>query len=346
MLPTFEWRGDHLYLLDQRFLPEREIYLKLKDYREVAQAIKDMAVRGAPAIGIVAGYGVVLGIKGIERKENLEEVFTEIYLTLEKTRPTARNLFFVLERMKMVFDSLRGKELDEIKHEMEKTAIEIERDDYERNLKLSNFGAELIPDNSSVLTHCNAGGLATSGWGTALGVIKMAHKMGKKIHVYVDETRPLLQGARLTTYELSKEGIPFTLITDNMAGWMMRKGKVSSVIVGADRITLNGDTANKIGTYSLSVLAKENSVPFYVAAPVSTIDFNLKSGDEIPIEERKEEEVKSIIKGIDNLGKVKVENPAFDVTPNHLITAIITEFGVLRAPYEEQILKIKELFDK
>lgn len=346
MLPTFEWRGDHLYLLDQRFLPEKEIYLKLKDYRGVAQAIKDMAVRGAPAIGIVAGYGVVLGIKKIKSKENLEKEFMEIYHTLEKTRPTARNLFFVLERMKMVFDSLKEKCLDEIKHELEKTAIEMEKEDYERNVELSNFGAELISDNSSVLTHCNAGGLATSGWGTALGVIKKAYKMGKNIHVYVDETRPLLQGARLTAYELSKEGIPFTLITDNMAGWMMRKGKVSSVIVGADRITLNGDTANKIGTYSLAVLAKENSIPFYVAAPISTIDFNLKSGDEIPIEERKEEEVKSIIKGIDNLGKVKVENPAFDVTPNHLITAIITEFGVLRAPYEEQILKIKGLLGK
>lgn len=346
MLPTFEWRGDHLLLLDQRFLPEREEYLQLKDYREIADAIRNMAVRGAPAIGIVAGYGVVLGVKAINCKENLEERFKEICETIERTRPTARNLFFAIERMREVFEIVKGKELDEIRRELEKTAKEIEEEDYEANLKLSTFGAELIPNNSSVLTHCNAGGLATSGWGTALGVIKMAHRMGKEIHVYVDETRPLLQGARLTTYELSKEGIPFTLITDNVAGWMMKKGKVSAVIVGADRIAINGDTANKIGTYSLSVLAKENSVPFYVAAPVSTIDFNLKNGDKIPIEERKEDEIKSIIKGIDRLSNLKVENPAFDVTPNKLITAIITELGILKPPYRKSLLKIKELISK
>lgn len=346
MLPTFEWRGDHLLLLDQRFLPEREEYLQLKDYREIADAIRNMAVRGAPAIGIVAGYGVVLGVKAINCRENLEERFKEICETIERTRPTARNLFFAIERMREVFEIVKGKELDEIRRELEKTSKEIEEEDYEANLKLSTFGAELIPNNSSVLTHCNAGGLATSGWGTALGVIKMAHRMGKEIHVYVDETRPLLQGARLTTYELSKEGIPFTLITDNVAGWMMKKGKVSAVIVGADRITINGDTANKIGTYSLSVLAKGNSVPFYVAAPVSTIDFNLKNGDKIPIEERKEDEIKSIIKGIDRLSNLKVENPAFDVTPNQLITAIITELGILKPPYRKSLLKIKELISK
>ncbi len=346
MLPTFEWRGDHLLLLDQRLLPEKEEYIEFRDYREVAEAIKNMAVRGAPAIGLVAGYGVVLGVNSIKRKKGIEEEFKNICENLERTRPTARNLFFAIERMKKVFERVKDKELDEIKQEMERTAIEMEKEDYDANLKLSNFGAQLMPENSCVLTHCNAGGLATSGWGTALGVIKMAHKMGKRIHVYVDETRPLLQGARLTTYELSREGIPFTLITDNMAGLMMKKGKVSAVIVGADRITLNGDTANKIGTYTLSVLAKENSIPFYVAAPVSTIDFDLKSGDEIPIEERKEEEVKAIIKGIDNFGNVKVENPAFDVTPNRLITAIITEFGVLEAPFEEQLSEIKKLLSK
>jgi methylthioribose-1-phosphate isomerase len=346
MLPTFEWRGDHLLLLDQRFLPDKEDYLELRDYTEIADAIRNMAVRGAPAIGIVAGYGVVLGVKAIKRKDNLEEKFREICEKIEGTRPTARNLFFAIERMKRVFEKVKDKELDEIKIELEKTAVEMEREDYDANMRLSRFGAELIKNNSSVLTHCNAGGLATSGWGTALGIIKMAHRMGKNIHVYVDETRPLLQGARLTTFELSKEGIPFTLITDNMAGWIMKKGKISAVIVGADRITTNGDTANKIGTYSLSVLARENSVPFYVAAPVSTIDFNLKSGDEIPIEERDENEVKSIIKGIDKLKNLKVENPAFDVTPNELITAIITEFGVLRPPYKESLAKIKEIVSK
>ncbi len=346
MLPTFEWRGDHLLLLDQRFLPEREEYLELKDYREIADAIRNMAVRGAPAIGIVAGYGVVLGVKAINCKEDLEEKFKGICETIERTRPTARNLFFVIERMRKVFETVKGKELDEVRKELEKAAIEIEKEVYEAILKVSTFGAELIPNNSSILTHCNAGGLATSGWGTALGVIKMAHRMGKKIHVYVDETRPLLQGARLTTYELSKEGIPFTLITDNMAGWMMKKGKISAVIVGADRIATNGDTANKIGTYSLSVLARENSVPFYVAAPVSTIDFNLESGDEIPIEERKGDEIKSIIKGIDRLRNLKVENPAFDVTPNQLITAIITEFGIFKPPYRENLVKVKELISK
>ncbi len=344
MLPTFEWRGDHLFLLDQRLLPEKERYLKLRNYREVADAIRNMAVRGAPAIGIVAGYGVALGVKKIRIKKYIEEEFSQICETLERTRPTARNLFFAIERMKKFFERVKDKELDEIKREMERRAIEMEKEDYEANLKLSRFGAELVPENSSILTHCNAGGLATSGWGTALGVIKMAHKMGKNIHVYVDETRPLLQGARLTTFELSKEGIPFTLITDNMAGWIMRKGKVSLVIVGADRITINGDTANKIGTYSLSVLAKENSIPFYVAAPISTIDFKLNSGEDIPIEERKGEEVKSIIKGIDNLGNFNVENPAFDVTPNELITAIITENGIFKPPYKEHFLKIKENF--
>lgn len=346
MLPTFEWRGDHLLLLDQRLLPEKERYLELRDYREVAEAIKNMVVRGAPAIGLVAGYGVVLGVNSIKSKKGIEEELKNICEILERTRPTARNLFFAIEKIKKTFEVAKDKELNEIKKELERTVIEMEKEDYDANLKLSNFGAQLIPDSSSVLTHCNAGGLATSGWGTALGIIKMAHKMGKRIHVYVDETRPLLQGARLTTYELSREGIPFTLITDNMAGWMMKKGRVSAVIVGADRIALNGDTANKIGTYTLSVLAKEHSIPFYVAAPVSTIDFNLQRGEEIPIEERNDEEIKAIIKGIDNLGNVKVENPAFDVTPNRLVTAIITEFGILRAPYEEQLLRIKGLIDK
>ncbi len=343
MLPAFEWRGDHLLVLDQRYLPEKEEYLELRDYKDVAYAIKNMVVRGAPAIGLVAAYGIALGVKTVKRKEELEAKLEEIYETLAKTRPTARNLFTTIDRFRYFYDKIKDKDLEEIKKEIEEEAIFMEEEDYNAAFRLSCFGADLLKNNFNVLTHCNSGGLATSGWGTALGVIKMVHKRKKKIHVYVTETRPLLQGARLTAYELSKAGIPFTLITDSMAGWIMRKEKVDAVIVGADRIALNGDTANKIGTYSLAVLAKENLIPFYVVAPISTIDLDIWSEKEITIEERGEEEVKSIIKGIEKLGKIRVRNPAFDITPWYLITAIITELGVFRAPYEVSFLQLKKI---
>ena len=318
---AFYWKGDHLLLLDQRKLPHEEVWLELRDHRQVAEAIKSMAVRGAPAIGCTAAYGFVLGIRSGERPE-------DVYQVLRNTRPTAYNLFWALDRM---MEALRsGKDL-------EREAVSIEREDYEANKKMGEFGKELIPEGARILTHCNTGALATAGWGTALGVIRSAHYAGKRIHVWVDETRPYLQGARLTAWELLKEGIPHRLITDSTAGFLMKRGLVDLVIVGADRITARGDVANKIGTYALSVLAEEHGVPFYVVAPSSTFDLSIESGEEIPIEERCEEELK-------NCGGHSIapkETPAlhlaFDVTPAENITAIITERGVIRPVNEESI---------
>ena len=320
---AFYWKGDHLLLLDQRRLPHEEVWLELRDHRQVAEAIKSMAVRGAPAIGCTAAYGFVLGIRSGERPE-------DVYQVLRNTRPTAYNLFWALDRMMEAFRS--GKDL-------EREAVSIEREDYEANRRMGELGKELIPEGANILTHCNTGALATAGWGTALGVIRSAHYAGKKIHVWVDETRPYLQGARLTAWELLKEGIPHRLITDSTAGFLMKRGLVDLVIVGADRITARGDVANKIGTYALSVLAEEHGVPFYVVAPSSTFDLSIESGEEIPIEERCEEELK-------NCGGHSIapkETPAlhlaFDVTPAENITAIITERGVIRPVNEENVKK-------
>jgi len=319
---AFLWKGDKLLLLDQRKLPKEEVWLELKDYREVAKAIKEMAVRGAPAIGCVAAYGFVLGVK------KGEEV-GKVYESLKSTRPTAYNLFWALDRMLKAYREGRDPEEE---------AKAIEREDYEANKKMGEFGERLIPDKARVLTHCNTGALATAGWGTALGVIRSAYKKGKEVFVWVDETRPYLQGSRLTAWELLKEGIPHRIITDNTAGFLMKKGAVDLVIVGADRITGRGDVANKIGTYTLAVLCKEHGIPFYVAAPSSTIDLSLNSGEEIVIEERPEEEVKRCAECLVAPEDSPAYHVAFDVTPAELITAIITEKGVLK-PEE-----IKEVF--
>lgn len=322
---AFKWTPGKLKVLNQLKLPQQEEWLTLTTYQDVALAIKDMIVRGAPAIGCVAAYGFVLGVK--YNKENPQKV----YETLKNTRPTAVNLFWALERM---YEALKlGKDI-------EGEAETIEKEDFEINLKIGEEGSKLIPQEAKILTHCNTGALATAGWGTALGVIRSSYKQGKKIFVWVDETRPYLQGARLTAWELLKEGIPHKIITDNTAGFLMRLKEVNAVIVGADRITANGDVANKIGTYSLAVLAKEHNIPFYVAAPTSTFDLNLQKGEEIPIEERSADEVKNCFGCYIAPEKSDALHLAFDITPAELITAIITERGIINKPNKEKIMKI------
>jgi methylthioribose-1-phosphate isomerase len=335
-----QWLGDRVKILDQTQLPQAEVYLELDDYRAVAAAIKELKIRGAPAIGIAGAYAVVLGALKID-DTNLDDFmkhFREITGVIAATRPTARNLFFALERMKKAAEI--GDTVVEIKKSLVKAAVDLHEEEADATHHLSLFGADLLKDGWTVLTHCNAGPLATSGYGTALGIIIMAQKQGKHIKVLAGETRPLLQGARLTTWELKKAGVPVTLLTDSMAGYFLQGGKVDCVITGADRIAANGDTANKIGTYTLAVLAKENKIPFYIAAPVSTIDVSIKTGQEIPIEERKAEEV-THFQGIRIAPEgVAAANPAFDVTPNKYISAIITDRGIIREPYTEGIKKI------
>ncbi len=342
MLPTIQWEKDKVIMIDQRKLPDEEVYVKCTDFNQVAEAIENMVIRGAPAIGVAAAFGVAIGVMNIDEKTNLDEEFNRIYQRLEKTRPTARNLFWALERMKETFLKNRNLSLSELKEILVQKALSIEDDDIKVNKRIGFLGKELIKDGQSVLTHCNAGALATAGYGTALGVIRAAFHDGKDITVYADETRPLLQGARLTCWELDKDNIPVILITDNMAGYFMQKGTISLVITGADRIARNGDTANKIGTYSLAVLAKEHGLPFYIAAPLNTVDFDLLNGSEIPIEERNPSEVRNIRGCPISLPHIEVRNPAFDVTPAKLISAIITEKGIARPPFEkslEEILK-------
>ncbi len=318
---AFYWKGDHLLLLDQRKLPHEEVWLELRDHMQVAEAIRNMAVRGAPAIGCVAAYGFVLGLRAGESPERVYEV-------LKNTRPTAYNLFWALDRMMSALNS--GKDL-------EQEAKLIEKEDYEANKRMGELGNGLIPKGAKILTHCNTGALATAGWGTALGVIRSAHYSGKDIQVWVDETRPYLQGARLTAWELLKEGIPHKLITDSTAGFLMKKGLVDLVIVGADRITARGDVANKIGTYTLSVLAREHGVPFYVAAPSSTFDLSIRNGEDIPIEERSAGELKNCLGSPIAPENSPALHLAFDVTPAENITAIITEKGVISPVSEEEI---------
>lgn len=322
---AFIWQGGELKVLNQLLLPQKEEWLSLRSYKEVAKAIKDMVVRGAPAIGCVAAYGFVLGVK--YEKEDPKEV----YETLKNTRPTAVNLFWALERMVKALQ--KGKDIEE-------EAKNIEREDFQTNLKIGENGKNLIPEGAKVLTHCNTGALATAGWGTALGIIRSAHYGGKKIFVWVDETRPYLQGARLTAWELLKEGIPHKIITDNTAGFLMRRGEVDLVVVGADRITLRGDVANKIGTYSLAVLAKEHKIPFYVAAPLSTFDPKLLHGEEIPIEERSPDEVKNCFGCQIAPEGSEAFHLGFDITPASLIDGIITEKGIIFKPNREKIEKL------
>ena len=335
-----EWLGDRIKIIDQTELPHKEVFMELRDYREVADAIKKLRIRGAPDIGVAAAYGLALGAQAIKASSK-DEFLTKlrpVTKTLASSRPTAVNLFWALERMNKVAQA--GKHVSQIEAALIAEAKRIEAENDEANRRLSELGAELIKDGFTILTHCNTGSLATAAYGTALGVIKMAREQGKKVKVYATETRPLLQGARLTTWELLKENIPVTLITDSMAGYFMSQGVINCAIVGADRIAANGDVANKIGTYTLAVLATENGIPFYVAAPVSTIDISLTSGADIPIEERNPDEV-THIQGIRIApAGVKAANPAFDVTPHCYISAIITEKGVIREPYVEKLKKL------
>ena len=322
-------------IIDQTRLPREEVYLELDDYRSLASAIVELKIRGAPAIGIAGAYAVALGALKIdaEARGAFLDRLQAVIGAIAATRPTARNLFRALERMRRVAES--GRDATQIKTLLVNEAIKIHAEEAAATEQLSRFGAELVQDGSTVLTHCNTGPLATSGYGTALGIIRMAKEQGKSIRVLATETRPLLQGARLTTWELQRAGIPVTLITDSMAGYFMYRGQVSCVIVGADRIAADGDTANKIGTYTLAVLARENSIPFYVAAPTTTIDSAIASGDKIPIEQRSPDEV-THIQGVPIAPEgVMAANPAFDVTPHGYITAIITEKGVIKEPYGE-----------
>ncbi|MGI8813255.1 MAG: S-methyl-5-thioribose-1-phosphate isomerase [Pyrinomonadaceae bacterium] len=339
-----KWSEAGVEMLDQRRLPTVEKWLTLRSYSEVADAIRDMVVRGAPAIGVSAAYGVALGAKQFvgTNVDDLEEEIEYISEVLGKTRPTAVNLFWALDRMKRTFQKAKadGKTVSEIKQILVSDSKAIHDEDIESQRLIAKFGGELIEDNSTVLTHCNAGALATGGiWGTALGVIRGAVDQGKNISVIADETRPYMQGSRLTAWELMQDDIPVTLITDNMSGHVMSKGQVQAVVVGSDRIAANGDVANKIGTYMVAVLARQHGIPFYVAAPLSTVDMNCPNGDEIPIEERNIREVTHVHDIQLAPDGVDVSNYAFDVTPNEFVTAIITEKGVARAPYTESLKK-------
>jgi methylthioribose-1-phosphate isomerase len=336
MIETIQWTDSGVVMIDQTRLPREETYVTCTDYKQVAEAIRSMVIRGAPAIGVAAAMGIALGM---QQAESFAE-FDEICDTLARTRPTAVNLFWAIERMRRLYATLQDQSAAEIRAKLIDEAQQIRSDDIAINQCIGKNGAPLIPDGKTVLTHCNAGALATAGYGTALGVIRAAVASGKTIDVFADETRPFLQGARLTVWELQHDHIPATLITDNMAGHFLHSGRIGCVVVGADRIAANGDVANKIGTYSLAVLAKENGVPFYVAAPISTLDLSLADGGQIPIEQRAAAEV-THVQGVPVAPEgTVVENPAFDVTPNRYVTAIITERGVARAPYLESLRKL------
>lgn len=341
---AINWENDSLVLLDCTKLPVKEEYIICRNYTDLIDAINCLAVRGAPAIGIAAAYGAVLAAQEAMAKAGSKEAYLAYIRNalqeLAATRPTAVNLFWAIDRVRKVLEQAEAASEVEIRDRLLKEAEELYAEDIACNMKIGENGNAVVPQGASILTHCNAGALATAAYGTALGVVRAAHEAGKDIRVFADETRPLLQGARLTAWEMTQEGIPCTLITDSMAGYLMKLGKVDLVITGADRITLNGDTANKIGTYSLAVLAKEHGIPFYIAAPLSTIDITLKNGDEIEIEERNSLEVKSLF-GVQTAPySVDAFNPAFDVTPNEYITGIITERGILKPPYEESIGKL------
>ncbi len=335
MIRTVEWRNGTVVMIDQRLLPTREVYRVYRTYQEVAQAIKDMVVRGAPAIGVAAALGIALGMR--HARGNAARAFERICRAMAATRPTAVNLFWAIDRMRAAFARLQDRPLGDIRTALLEEALAIHREDIAANQSLGAHGAALLPDEARVLTHCNAGALATAGYGTALGVVRAARAAGNPISVLATETRPFLQGARLTAWELLKDRIPATLITDNMAGHFMRAGEVSCVVVGADRIAANGDVANKIGTYTLAVLAKCHRLPFFVAAPTSTIDFACRRGEDIPIEQRPATEVTHL--GGQQIAPrgVHVANPAFDVTPNQLVSAIITERGVARPPFRTSL---------
>jgi methylthioribose-1-phosphate isomerase len=344
MLPTIEWKDDAVVMIDQRKLPASEVYVTCKTAKDVAKAIKTMVIRGAPAIGVAAAMGIALGMRrstATGTKQFVTE-FQRVCDLMAATRPTAVNLFWAIERMKKTLSDAaqRGLSVNELKDRLEAEAKAIHDEDVQSCRTMGAHGASLVPASARILTHCNAGALATAGYGTALGVIRAAAEQGKRIAVLADETRPFLQGARLTAWELVKDGIDTTVITDNMAGAMMRLKEVDLVVVGADRIAANGDVANKIGTYSVAVLAKEHGIPFYVAAPLSTIDLDTPDGTGIPIEERNDREVTHV--GTSRLTPegARIRNPAFDVTPAKYVTAIITERGIARAPYDESLAQL------
>jgi len=341
MVETIVWTDGGVVMIDQTRLPLEEVYVTCRTYQEVAAAIREMVIRGAPAIGVAAAMGVALGAlhpEGADFDGHMETVCK----TLAATRPTAVNLFWAIDRMKKLYASLRGRPVAEIQGALVSEGVRVREEDIAICRAIGRNGAPLVPDHKTVLTHCNAGALATAGYGTALGVVRAAVESGKTIDVFSDETRPLLQGSRLTAWELQQDGIPCTQITDNMAGHFLKSGRIGCVVVGADRIAANGDVANKIGTYSVAVLAKENGVPFYVAAPISTLDLTLASGDGIPIEQRAAWEVTHVFGRQVAPEGIAVQNPAFDVTPARYVAAIITERGVARAPYRESLRKLEE----
>jgi methylthioribose-1-phosphate isomerase len=343
MLPTIAREPDAVVMVDQRKLPAQEIYVRCKTAAEVARAIRTMVIRGAPAIGVAAAMGIALGMRK-SQATGTQKFAAEFYKTCElmaDTRPTAVNLFWAVERMKRTFAAAAkaGESVDQIKDRLDREADAIHDEDVASCRAMGAFGAAIVPDEARILTHCNAGALATAGYGTALGVIRGAVEQGKRVTVLADETRPFLQGARLTAWELVRDGISTTVITDNMAGAIMRMGQIDLVVVGADRIAANGDTANKIGTYTVAVLAREHNIPFYVAAPLSTIDLETPDGEHIPIEERNAREVTHVGGNQMTPAGALVRNPAFDVTPHHFIAGIITERGIFRPPYTESLAR-------
>jgi methylthioribose-1-phosphate isomerase len=342
MIQTLEWTDRGVRFIDQTKLPTEETYVTCTTHEQVADVIRNMVVRGAPAIGVAAAMGIALGVNNskAESTGDLKRELDQICDVIGKTRPTAVNLFWAIRRMQEKFERVRIRPIPQIKRDIVEEAQRMHAEDIAANQAMGRHGATLLPASGGVLTHCNAGALATAGYGTALGVIRAAVEQGKKIHVFADETRPFLQGSRLTAWELMKDGIPTTVISDNMAGAMMRQGKIGAIVVGADRIAANGDVANKIGTYTVAVLAKEHGIPFYVAAPISTVDLACPSGNEIPIEERNIREVTHIAGKQMVPDGVNVENPAFDVTPAQYVSAIITERGIARAPYDNSLRKL------
>src|SRR6202162_1042159 len=342
MIQTLEWTESGVVFIDQTKLPTEEVYVTCTTHEQVPDDTPRVVPRAPPAIGVAAAMGIALGVKNSEAETgaDLKKDFDQICETIRQTRPTAVNLFWAIRRMTEKFDTLRARPIAQIKQALVEEARRMHAEDIAANQAMGRHGATLMPSSGGVLTHCNAGALATAGYGTALGVIRAAVEQGKKIHVYADETRPFLQGSRLTAWELMKDGIPTTVISDSMAGVMMQQGKIGAIVVGADRIAANGDVANKVGTYTVAVLAKENGIPFYVAAPLSTVDLATPDGSKIPIEQRNPREVTHIAGKQMVPDGVQVENPAFDVTPAKYVAAIITERGIARAPYSESLKQL------
>jgi methylthioribose-1-phosphate isomerase len=342
MLPTIEWHGDHVRMIDQRKLPGRTEWYICRTCQDVVRAIQRMVIRGAPAIGVAAAMGLALGVQSLKAKATLRRRFKEMSDRMVQARPTAVNLRWAVERMGAVVDRTAVMPLEDIKRALREESERILNEDVAVNRKIGQYGQRIVPRHATVLTHCNAGSLATGGYGTALGVIRAARERGKQVQVIADETRPWLQGLRLTAFELMQDGIPVTVIADSAAGYLMRKKKVDLVITGADRIAANGDVANKIGTYQVAVLARENGIPFYVAAPLSTIDLTIRSGEMIPVEEREGREICCFGKRLVGPEGVKAFNPAFDITPGRYVTAIITERGLVKPPFKSGLNKMRK----